>query len=101
MIFIVTEINFLLLAAHFFRRGNILIAIFLSLLPLILFYKTTFSKIVIQIGLIFSLFVWSATFLEIWNLYSQLHMPFSKAATIIICVMIFNLINLLLCNKKA
>ncbi len=101
MIFIITEINFLFLAAHFFRRGNIVTAIFLLLLPLILFYKNRISKILIQIGLIFSLFIWSATFLEIWSLYSQIHKPFSKAAAIIICVIIFNIINLLLCNKKA
>ena len=97
--FLLLFINFLLLAAHFYRNGDIFIAIFFALFPLIYFVKHKINRITINVALIFSLFVWVETFFKLWNLYSKFDLSFKKTSIILSCVILFNLITIFLYRK--
>ncbi len=98
--FILTLISFLLLGMHFFRAGNVVLAIISCAFPFILLFKNKISTVIVKVGLIFSLFVWSGTFLKIWSIYSEYNLPFSKAGIIIGLVIFYTFLNIILLEEK-
>ncbi len=92
--------SYLLVAAHFYRRGNLIFAIISLSIPLILFIKKRFSVYIIQLGLIISIAVWIKTFIFLNNIYTQYNAPFTKAGLILSGVIIISVLSILILQFK-
>ncbi len=92
--------SYLLIAAHFYRRGNLILTVIIICIPLVLFFKKRFSIYIIQIGLILSIAVWIKTFIFLNNIYTRYNMPFTKAGLILSGVIIVSALSILILRLK-
>jgi hypothetical protein len=93
-------ISYLLLSAHFFRAGNLYLSIISIIFPILLLIKNRFIPFIVQLGLIFGVFVWIKTFFKFLHIYQRFHMPFTKAGAIIASVALFTFISIFVFNIR-
>ena len=92
--------SYLLVAAHFYRRGNSFLTLIIICIPLVLFFKKRFSIYIIQTGLIVSIVVWIKTFIFLNNIYTRYNMPFTKTGIILSGVIIVSALSILILRLK-
>lgn len=90
-----------LLAAHFFRNGNILLAIICLLLPLLLLVKKQWSWLVSQVAMYLGTLVWLTTTITLIQQRIFLGDGWGRLAAILGGVALFTLAAGLLLNASA
>jgi hypothetical protein len=93
-------ISFLLLAAHFYRRGNLIFTIIAICIPFLLFLKNKYSIYIVQIFLFAGIIVWINTYVFLKNIYDKYNVSFSKAGLILSCVILLTALSILILNFK-
>ncbi|TKB46792.1 hypothetical protein FCL40_17205 [Ferrimonas sediminicola] len=84
---------YLVLAAHFLRYGNALVAAPIALLPALLLLRRHWSVMVVQLGLVLStLLVWLPTAHRLISMRLAFDQPWMRMALILGAVMLCNLL---------
>lgn len=93
-------LSYILLGAHFLREGEMLLAAFCLVFPLLLLIKKKWSLLVVQIFIYGGVLVWIQTLLLLINERMTFDLPWIKMAIILGGVIIFTLTSGLLLNSK-
>ncbi len=90
----------ILLAAHFYRSGHILLVLFCLGAPLLLLIKRPFTLILLQLYAYFGVATWIHTAITIAQRRMAIGYPWIKASFILGAVALFTLLSGLLLNSK-
>ena len=91
----------LLLAAHFFRDGNVTLASGCALLPFLLLVKRRFALRVVQCGLAAGVAIWIHTATVLTRMRVQLGAPWLRMLLILAAVSLFTGLCVWLLNAEA
>jgi hypothetical protein len=94
-------ISFLLLAAHFFRAGQVVISIILLSLLSLLFLRNAWVPRVIQLILLLGTVEWLRTIYSVAQVRIELGMPWMRMATILGVVALFTALSCLVFRSGA
>ena len=94
-------ISFLLLAAHFFRAGQVVISIALLSLLGLLFLRKAWVPWVIQVILLLGTVEWLRTLYSVAQVRIELDMPWMRMAIILGVVALFTALSCLVFRSKA
>jgi hypothetical protein len=91
----------LLLAAHFYRAGNLLLVALCLATPLLFLYRKRWSLILLQFAAYGATARWLWTALQIVEFREQAGRPWATAAAILVGVALFTLAAGLLMNSRS
>ncbi len=94
-------LSILLLAAHFYRAGNLLLVIVIASTSLLLFIKSPFVVRVIQVELLLGGLEWVRTLIRLVNIRQTHNLPWERLAIILGIVAAFTIMSALVFNLKA
>jgi len=94
-------ISFLLLAAHFVRAGQTVVALVLLFLLVLLIIRKTWVPWVIQITLLLGAIEWLRTLVSVAQIRSEFDMPWVRMAIILGAVALFTVLSGLVFRSKA
>ena len=94
-------ISFLLLAAHFYRAGQMVVVVVLLSLLLLLFVRKYWVPWVIQITLLLGAFEWLVTLYNVAQMRIASDMPWARMAIILGAVALFTALSSLVFRSNA
>ena len=94
-------ISFLLLSAHFFRAGQIVLALAPLILLLLLFFRKSWVSWVIQLTLVLGAIEWLRTLVSVAQIRIEYGMPWMRMAAILGAVALFTAFSSLMFRNKA
>ncbi len=94
-------IAFLLIAAHFFRSGNLELAVLSGTVPLLLLIRRRWILIVVQIAAYAAAAVWMNAILGLVRERMIMHRPYEKAVIILTAVALFTILAGWLLNSPS
>jgi hypothetical protein len=94
-------ISFLLIAAHFFRAGQLFAVIVLLCVPLLLLVRRSWVPVLLQVVLVLAALEWLRTLVEIAQLRMQFGESWLRMAVILGLVALFTAASGLVFRSKA
>jgi len=94
-------ISFLLIAAHFYRAGQLLIVVFLLCAPLLLLVRKTWVPVFMQLVLLLAAAEWLRTLVHIAQLRMQIGETWVRMAAILGAVALFTAASGLVFRSRA
>jgi len=94
-------LSLLVLAAHFYRAGNLILVVLMAASPLLLFIRSTWIVRVIQVELIIGGIEWIRTIFRLTNIRQAHNLPWERLAIILGFVAAFTILSALVFNCKA
>lgn len=94
-------LSILLLAAHFYRAGNLIFVILIVASPCLLFIRRNWIVRLIQVELILGGIEWIRTMLRLVNIRQAHNLPWERLAIILGSVAAFTIMSVLVFNLKA
>ncbi len=94
-------LSFMLIAAHFYRSGPSIVAVFCILAPVVLCFSRPWSVRVIQFLLVLATIEWVRTLLHLVQLRQEDGLPWVRLAVIIGGVALFTACSALLLQLKS
>ena len=91
----------LLLGAHFYRTGNLVLVVLCLAVPLLFFYRRRWSLILLQLMAYGATAIWLVTAYRLIEIRQQMGQPWTAAAIILGAVALFSLVAGLLLNSRA
>jgi len=93
-------LTYLLLSAHFFRDGNLLLSIASLVIPFLLFVKKKWCLIVVQLFTYGGVIVWIITLITLVNARVNTGEPWLRMALILLAVIVMTISTGLFLNSK-
>ena len=93
-------LSILLLAAHFYRAGNLILVILIVASPCLLFIRSNWIVRLIQVELILGGIEWIRTMLKLVNIRQAHNLPWERLAIILGSVAAFTIMSVLVFNLK-
>ena len=90
-----------LMAAHFFRMGSFFVGGLCLATPLLFYYRSRWSLIVLQLAAYVASASWLGTALQLVQFRQQIDRPWTTAAVILGSVALFTLVAGLLLNARS
>lgn len=94
-------LSLLMLAAHFYRAGQLLLAIIMLMLPLLLFVRKSWVPQLIQLVLLVGALEWLRTLWVIADVRIQFEMPWMRMAMILGGVALFTGLSALVFRSRS
>lgn len=83
----------LMLAAHFFRAGNVILAVIVSIFPVLLIFRKKWSVLAVAMMDFFAALVWIVTALDIIQERIAIHRPWGVAFAILGLAAMFSVLS--------
>ena len=93
-------VSLLVLAAHFYRAGNLILVVLTAASPLLLFIRSTWIVRVIQVELVFGGIEWIRTISRLVNIRQAHNLPWERLAIILGSVAAITMLSALVFNSK-
>ncbi len=94
-------LSLLVLAAHFYRAGNLILVVLIAASPLLLFIRSTWIVRIIQVELILGGIEWVRTIFRLVDIRQAHNLPWDRLAVILGSVAAFTILSALVFNCKA
>ena len=94
-------LSLLVLAAHFYRAGNLILVVLIAASPLLLFIRSAWIVRVIQVELVFGGVEWIRTIFRLVHIRQADNLPWERLAIILGSVAVFTILSALVFNSKA
>ena len=94
-------LSLLVLAAHFYRAGNLILVVLIAASPLLLFIRSAWIVRVIQVELILGGIEWIRTIFRLVHIRQADNLPWERLAIILGSVAVFTILSALVFNSKA
>jgi general stress protein CsbA len=96
--FLPVILSLLILAAHFYRAGNLILVVLMAVSPLLLFIRSSWIVRIIQVELIIGGIEWIRTILRLVNIRQAHNLPWERLAVILGSVAAFTILSALVFN---
>ena len=93
-------LSLLILVAHFYRAGNLILVVLIAVSPFLLFIRASWIVRVIQVELIFGGIEWIRTILRLVDIRQSHNLPWERLAVILGSVAAFTMLSALVLNCK-
>jgi len=90
----------LVLGAHFYRSGLLVLVILLALLPMLLFYRQAWVARLMQVALLLGMIEWIRTLVVLVDMRRAMEQPWTRLAIIIGAVALFTGCSALLFHSQ-
>ena len=94
-------LSLLVLTAHFYRAGYLILVVLIAASPLLLFIRSPWIVRIIQVELIIGGIEWIRTIFRLTNIRQAHNLPWERLAIILGSVAAFTILSALVFNFKA
>ncbi len=93
-------LSLLVLAAHFYRAGNLILVVLIAASPLLLLIRTSWIVRLIQVELLLGGIEWIRTAIKLVHIRQAHNLPWERLAIILGSVAAFTILSTLVFNLK-